>query len=159
MRTMGPHYLGLIRCACPVECWGPIHTWSQVLSPNYDTDAYKATLFGGEAWDLCCELSRDPALNPNPANIFSIKWSRSDFNDNNHIWVVAWGSQVEAFLPLCRESQTWLGLGDLGTRGWTGPWKRGGCEQVFLGIREISGICHYTAHVVLYGMHPNFNIV
>ena len=27
-----------------------------VLNPNYDMDAYIATLFGREAWDLCCKL-------------------------------------------------------------------------------------------------------
>ena len=26
---------------------------SQVLSAMYDIDAYMASLFGGEAWDLC----------------------------------------------------------------------------------------------------------
>ena len=31
---------------------------SQVFSPNYDMDAYMATCFGGEAWDLCYELGR-----------------------------------------------------------------------------------------------------
>ena len=31
---------------------------SQVLSPNYDMDAYMATLFGGEAWDLCYKLGQ-----------------------------------------------------------------------------------------------------
>ena len=34
----------------------PLHMGSQVLSLSYDMDAYMATLFGGEAWDLCCEL-------------------------------------------------------------------------------------------------------
>ena len=36
----------------------PLHTGSQFLSPNYDMDVYMATLFEGEAWDLCCELGR-----------------------------------------------------------------------------------------------------
>ena len=27
-------------------------------SPNYDTYAYMATLFGGEAWELCYELGQ-----------------------------------------------------------------------------------------------------
>ena len=31
----------------------PLHMGSQVLSPMYDMHAYMATLFGGEAWDLC----------------------------------------------------------------------------------------------------------
>ena len=31
---------------------------SQVLSPKYDMDAYMATFFGGEAWDMCCELDQ-----------------------------------------------------------------------------------------------------
>ena len=35
---------------------GLVHTGSQVLHLNYDMDAYMATFFGGEAWDLCCEL-------------------------------------------------------------------------------------------------------
>ena len=34
---------------------------SQVLSPNYDMDAYMASLFGGEAWDLCWELGQAKA--------------------------------------------------------------------------------------------------
>ena len=37
---------------------GLVHMGSQVVSPNYDMDAYMATLYGGEAWDLCCELGR-----------------------------------------------------------------------------------------------------
>jgi hypothetical protein len=40
IRTMGPHYLGLIRSGSLVEYLGPIHTGSQFLSPNYDMDAY-----------------------------------------------------------------------------------------------------------------------
>jgi hypothetical protein len=36
----------------------PLHMGSQVLSPKYDMHAYMATLFEGEAWDLCCELGR-----------------------------------------------------------------------------------------------------
>ena len=31
---------------------------TQDPSPNYDMDAYMTTLFGGEAWDLCCEMGR-----------------------------------------------------------------------------------------------------
>ena len=36
-------------------------------------------------------------------------------------------------------------------------------NKCFFGCREVSGICHYTAHVglkgvLLYCMHPNFNI-
>ena len=33
-----------------------ISHWCRVLSLNYDMDAYMATLFEGEARDLCCEL-------------------------------------------------------------------------------------------------------
>ena len=31
----------------------PLHIGFQVLNPEYDMDAYMATLFGGEAWDMC----------------------------------------------------------------------------------------------------------
>ena len=31
----------------------PLPTGSQVLISNYDMNAYMATLFGGEPWDLC----------------------------------------------------------------------------------------------------------
>ena len=31
---------------------------SQFLSPDYDMVAYMTPLFGGEAWDLCCELGQ-----------------------------------------------------------------------------------------------------
>jgi hypothetical protein len=34
----------------------PLDMGSQVLHLDYDMDAYMATFFGGEAWDLCCEL-------------------------------------------------------------------------------------------------------
>ena len=33
-----------------------LHTGSPVLRPNNDMNAYMATLFGGEAWNLCWEL-------------------------------------------------------------------------------------------------------
>ena len=33
-----------------------LHTGSQVLGPNYDMNAYMATLFEGEVWDLYCKL-------------------------------------------------------------------------------------------------------
>ena len=35
-----------------------LYTGSQVISPNYDMDAYMASLFEDEAWDLCYELGR-----------------------------------------------------------------------------------------------------
>jgi hypothetical protein len=34
----------------------PCHTGSQVPRSKYDMDGYMATLFRGEAWDLCCKL-------------------------------------------------------------------------------------------------------
>jgi hypothetical protein len=37
---------------------GLVHMGSQVLNPNYDMDAYMATLSGGEAQYLYCELGR-----------------------------------------------------------------------------------------------------
>ena len=56
--------------------------WIQVVNtnfhalnrgPKYDMDAYKATLYGGEAWDFCWELGQakklDLTLNTSPANI------------------------------------------------------------------------------------------
>ena len=49
---------------CKLNCWEhgswglPLHTGSQVPSPNYDMDAYMATLFRREAWDLCCKLGQ-----------------------------------------------------------------------------------------------------
>ena len=53
----------------------PLHMEPQLLSPNYDMNACMATLFGGEAWDLCCEVGQakklDPTLNPSLANIFA----------------------------------------------------------------------------------------
>ena len=36
----------------------PLYTGPVVLSPKYDMDAYMATFFGGEAWDMCCELDQ-----------------------------------------------------------------------------------------------------
>ena len=52
-----------------------LHTRSQVLlSLEYDVDAYMATLFRGEAWDLCWELRL--------RKCFCIKCPRSNFNDN-----------------------------------------------------------------------------
>ncbi len=54
---MVPSHLSSIHAISTVENMevGFYHfTWgSQVLSPNYDMDVYMATLFGGEAWDLC----------------------------------------------------------------------------------------------------------
>ena len=44
---------------CNLNCWeheswdSPLRTWSQAASLKYDMDAYMATLFGGEDWDLC----------------------------------------------------------------------------------------------------------
>ena len=50
-----------------------VHMGSQVLSPKYDVDASMATLFGGEASDLCWEvgLSKklDPTFNTSPTHI------------------------------------------------------------------------------------------
>ena len=51
-------------------------TSHRVPSPKYDKENYMTTLFGGETWDLCCELARlikelDPTLStPCPASIF-----------------------------------------------------------------------------------------
>ena len=36
----------------------PLHMGSQVVGPNYDMDAYMATLFGDESWNLCCKFYR-----------------------------------------------------------------------------------------------------
>ena len=60
----------------PLRAWKLGFTISHVfLSLKYDMDAYMATLIGGKAWDLCCELDQakrlDPNLNPSPANIFA----------------------------------------------------------------------------------------
>jgi hypothetical protein len=48
---------------------------SQVPSPNYDMDAYMATLSEGEARDLCWELGQakkiDPTLNTSIVNVFA----------------------------------------------------------------------------------------
>jgi hypothetical protein len=45
-----------------------------VPSRKYDMDAYMATLSGGEAWGLCCEVRSskklDPTLNPSPTKHF-----------------------------------------------------------------------------------------
>ena len=47
---------------CNLNCWKtwklglPTSHGAQVRSPKYDMDAYMATLFGGEAWDLCWQL-------------------------------------------------------------------------------------------------------
>ena len=46
-------YMSFINCGSRDQNQGPIHTGSQVLSPKYDMDAYMATLFEGEAWELC----------------------------------------------------------------------------------------------------------
>ena len=35
---------------------GLVYMGPQVLSLKHDMDAYMATLFGGEDWDLCWEL-------------------------------------------------------------------------------------------------------
>ena len=43
----------------PLRAWRLELTTShgpQALSPKYDMNAYMATLFEGEAWDLCWEL-------------------------------------------------------------------------------------------------------
>ena len=41
----------------------------------YDMDAYMATLFGGEAWELCWGLGQaenlDSTLNRSPASVFT----------------------------------------------------------------------------------------
>ena len=62
----------------PLRAWKfqvLIHMESQVLSLKIDMDAYMATLFGGEAWDLCYELGQakkqDPILNPSHARTFA----------------------------------------------------------------------------------------
>jgi hypothetical protein len=50
----------------------PLHTGSQVLSPEHDMDGYMTTLFGGEAWGLVLKVGSntklDPNLNTSPAN-------------------------------------------------------------------------------------------
>ena len=52
---------------------GPVHTWSQVLSPKYDMDAYTTTLFKGKGLGLVLEvgfsIKVDATLNTNPTNI------------------------------------------------------------------------------------------
>ena len=84
---------------------GPMHA----LSPKYDTYAHVATLFGGEAHDLCWELgwaksytqlSTQVAWNNQNPTIMII----------NHILMVSWGSKVETMLP-CSDLLTWVGLG------------------------------------------------
>ena len=43
----------------PLRAWKlGLTTAHKVGSPKYDMDAYMATLFGGEAWDLCWELGQ-----------------------------------------------------------------------------------------------------
>ena len=55
---------------------------SQVLSPKYDMDAYMATLFGGEARDLCQELGGAKSqTQSSPVNVFPYNYQRSDFDD------------------------------------------------------------------------------
>ena len=44
----------------PLRAWKlglTISHGSQVLSPKYDMDVYMATLFEGEAWDLCLRFA------------------------------------------------------------------------------------------------------
>ena len=105
---------------CILYCWEhrswdlPLHTGSQVLSPKYDMDVYMTTLFGGKAWDLCCEVGRvkklDPILNPRLVNIFPSNDKDPTFIIFNHVLVITWGSQVGT-LPPCWDLLTWVGLG------------------------------------------------
>ena len=72
----------------------PLHMESQVLSPSWD--AYMATLFGGEAWDILLIVGSstklDPTLNTSPTNIWS------DFYDNRP-YFDGWGSKIGTLYP------------------------------------------------------------
>ena len=61
-RVRSPKSLEVNRAISAVEnmeSWGrlPLHT-----GPTYDMDAYMATLFGGQTWDLCWELGQAKKL-------------------------------------------------------------------------------------------------
>ena len=50
------------------------------------------TPFGGEAWDLCCELGQekklDPTLNPTPTNILASNNQDQSLLIFNHLLVI-----------------------------------------------------------------------
>ena len=55
-------------------------------------DAYMATFFGGEAWEMCLSVGSikklDPTLNPSLANIFVLN-NRPTLMIINHILMVS----------------------------------------------------------------------
>ena len=61
----------------------------QVLCPNYDMDAHMATLFGGEAWDLNCELGQALKLSLNIRTCFWT-WVQSWFYWILSNWLASW---------------------------------------------------------------------
>ena len=52
------------------------HGVPRLESLKYDMDAYMATLFGGEVWDVCCKSGqakqRDSTLDTSPASMFAL---------------------------------------------------------------------------------------
>ena len=82
----------------------PLHTRFQVLSPNYDVDAYMAKKLEVRLGDLWCnwvEQSARPNSQPKSCVLF---WHKIMMI--NHVLLITWGSQVGTLPP------TWdLGLG------------------------------------------------
>ena len=104
---MGSQVLVLLRPTCNLNCWEhitkdlPLHTWSQVPIPKYDTDTYMATLFLG--WDLGLyrELGipkRCTQLATQVLNLFCINNQGLTLMDINHILMVSWAQKLWLFL-------------------------------------------------------------
>jgi hypothetical protein len=92
----------------------PFRMDSQVLSPKHDMDAYMATLFGGEAWDLCWELDRakrQTRLSTQDQQVCLHKIIKIQLWMNmKHVLIIPWDSKVGTFasmLRLAHMSGTW----------------------------------------------------
>jgi hypothetical protein len=128
---------------CNVDHWEhgswdlPLHTWSQVQSPNYDMDAYMAALFGGEAWDLCCELGRGQSETQLSTQVLQILLHKVIkirlLMIFNHILVITRGSEVGTSPP-CWDLLTQVGLGAWDPV-WTGPKQ---CAIAHVGLENIT---------------------
>ena len=117
-KVLSPYSLEVI--PCNLNHWEhgnwdlPLHMDSQVLSPKHDTNAYMATLFGDEAWDLCWDLDRAKSqtqLSTQDQQVCLHKIIKIQFRMNiKHILMIPWYSKVgniASKLRLANMSATW----------------------------------------------------
>jgi len=96
----------------------PLHMGFGVLNSKYDMDTYMATLFGGEAHDLCYSFGSSKKLDPTlksdkSQEIFAKNNQNMIFIKIHHTLMISWRSKVGTFHP-CWDLQNNPALG-LGT--------------------------------------------